>query len=92
VTGLGAKTDIELKDADRAKKGLSAGRVEVTEIRERWAALVNEHLAERGHRARVDHRSLEAQGVDREPTVHKGHVVTAIERRGERAYVAERIG
>lgn len=89
--GLSAKTDIELKDADRAKKGLSSGRTEVTAIRERWATLVNQHLEEHGHESRVDHRSLEAQGSDREPTYHKGPAVTAIERRGERTQVAERI-
>jgi hypothetical protein len=90
-TSLGVKTDMELKDTDRAKKGLSAGRVEVTAIRERWAALVNERLAEHGHDAQIDHRSLAAQGEDRDPTVHKGHIVTAIERRGESAHVAERV-
>jgi hypothetical protein len=89
--GLAGKTDIELKDADRAKKGLGSGRVEVTAIRERWATLVNAHLEEHGHVARIDHRSLEAQGVDRDPTYHKGPAVTAIERRGERTAVAERI-
>ena len=87
--GLGAKTDIELKDADRQKKGLSSGRVEVTAIRERWAALVNGYLEEHGHTARIDHRSLEAQGVDRDATYHKGPTVTAIERREVRATVAE---
>ena len=90
-TSLGAKTDMELKDTDRAKKGLSAGRVEVTAIRERWAALVNERLVEHGDDAQIDHRSLAAQGEDRDPTVHKGHIVTAIERRGESAGVAERV-
>ena len=77
-TGLGAKTDIELKDTDRAKRGLGSGRVEVTAIRERWASLVNAYLEEHGHAARIDHRSLEAQGVDRDPTYHKGPAVTAI--------------
>ncbi|MCJ7592608.1 MAG: MobA/MobL family protein [Woeseiaceae bacterium] len=90
-TGLAAKTDIELKDADRAKRGLSSGRVELTEIRERWASLVNEHLEEHGHEARVDHRTLAAQGEVREPSYHKGPAVTAIERRGERTQVSERI-
>jgi len=89
--GLGAKTDIELKDADRAKRGLGSGRNEVKAIRERWAQLVNEHLAEHGHAARIDHRSLEAQGLERDPTFHKGPAVTAIERRGESARVAERV-
>lgn len=88
--GLGAKTDIELKDADRTKRGLCSGKRELVAIRERWAALVNEHLAERGHDARVDHRSLATQGAEREPTFHKGPAVTAIERRAERSFVAER--
>jgi ATP-dependent exoDNAse (exonuclease V) alpha subunit len=91
ATGLDAKTDIELKDADRTKKGLSPGRSEVTAIRSRWAELVNERLAEHGVEARIDHRSLEAQGEMREPTYHKGPAVTAIERRGERTQVAERM-
>ena len=91
TAGLTTKTDIELKDADRAKKGLGPARTEVTAIRSRWAELVNEHLAEHGHAARIDHRSLDAQGIDREPTSHKGPAVTAIERRGEQSRVSERI-
>ena len=46
--GLGSKTSIEWKDADRAKRGLEPGRIEVTAIRSRWSAIVNEHLAEHG--------------------------------------------
>ena len=89
--GLGAKTDIELKDADRAKRGLCSGKHEIKAIRERWATLVNAHLAEHGHSERVDHRSLAEQGEAREPTIHKGPAVTAIERRAERSVVAERM-
>ena len=89
--GLGSKTSIEWKDADRTKRGLESGRVEVTAIRSRWAAIVNEHLAEHGHAARIDHRSLDAQGIDREPTYHKGPAVTAIERRGEETRIVERM-
>lgn len=35
--------------------------------RERWAGHVNERLAELGIDAQVDHRTLEAQGIDLEP-------------------------
>lgn len=35
--------------------------------RERWADHVNERLAELDIDARIDHRSLEAQGIDLEP-------------------------
>lgn len=53
----------------------------VTEWRERFASLQNERLREAGIEARVDHRSLEAQGIDREPTKHLGPAATGYERR-----------
>ena len=79
--GLTEKT----RELDDLKTG------EVTRWRERWATLVNERLAEHGHTDRVDHRSLEAQVLDRDATFHKGPAVTAIERRGESAHVVERV-
>ena len=54
---------------------------EIDRIRARWAELANERLREHGHEARIDHRTLEAQGIDREPTQHLGPTATAIERR-----------
>jgi hypothetical protein len=36
----------------------------VEQWRERWADHVNERLAELDIDARIDHRSLEAQGID----------------------------
>ncbi|MGE0030097.1 MAG: MobA/MobL family protein [Steroidobacteraceae bacterium] len=44
-----------------------------------------------GHEARVDHRSLEAQGLELEPTVHLGPAVSGMERRGIATEVGERI-
>ena len=41
-------------------------------IRERWGTLQNEHLERHGSTARVDHRSLKDQGVDRAPEAHLG--------------------
>ena len=40
--------------------------------RERWADHVNERLAELDIDARIDHRSLEAQGIDLEPQTQIG--------------------
>ena len=40
--------------------------------RERWASVQNAHLERHGHAVRVDHRSLEAQGIDRQPEKHLG--------------------
>lgn len=61
----------------------ATGAQEVTHWREQWAGLTNAALERAGHAARVDHRSLEMQGIDREPTIHLGPSATAIERRGE---------
>jgi hypothetical protein len=74
------------RELDDAKTG------EVVYWRERWAALTNERLEERGVVSRIDHRTLEAQGIDRVPTVHKGPLLTALERKRVRSEVAERVG
>lgn len=61
----------------------ATGAAEVTHWREQWAGLTNAALERAGHAARVDHRSLEMQGINREPAIHLGPSATAIERRGE---------
>ena len=53
----------------------------VSRERSRWAELANAALEQHRHVGRVDHRTLEAQGIDREPTRHRGPGATAIERR-----------
>jgi hypothetical protein len=60
-------------------------------MRARWAELTNEHLREHGIAARVDHRSLAAQGIDRVPTTHLGVAVWGMERRGIDTQVAARV-
>ena len=42
-------------------------RAKVMEVRGAWADAVNRHLERAGHAIRVDHRSLDAQGLDRAP-------------------------
>jgi ATP-dependent exoDNAse (exonuclease V) alpha subunit len=51
--------------------------------REAWANHVNSALAREGIAARVDHRSLAAQGIDREPGTHQGPAVAEMTARGE---------
>ena len=55
------------------------------DFREKWANITNRHLARYGHEARIDHRSLKDQGIDREPTQHLGPYATQLERDGERS-------
>ena len=47
--------------------------------RERWAELANERLAELDIDARIDHRSLEAQGIELEPQTQIGAPAKRIE-------------
>ena len=82
--GFGGKADLERSDKDLRKEGKHTTREFVGFIRKRWADLVNETLERYGHEARVDHRSLEAQGIEAEPTKHLGPTVSAMERRGLR--------
>ena len=56
----------------------------VVEWREKWAEYANRALEQAGIDARIDHRSLKAQGVERIPTVFLSPAVIAMEQRGER--------
>lgn len=59
--------------------------------RPRWCDLQNAALERHGHEARVDHRTLEAQGIQREPQQHLGPAAASMERRtGEKS--EKRIG
>lgn len=59
--------------------------------RGRWAELVNGALERAGHSQRIDHRSLKEQGIDREPTSHKGPAVAGMELRGAPSEVWQRM-
>jgi hypothetical protein len=50
--------------------------------RERWPELTNQLLQERGRDERVDHRSYECQGIDREPGEHYGPAAAYMVSRG----------
>jgi MobA/MobL family len=54
----------------------------VTELRQKWADVTNHHLGRHGIEARIDHRTLEAQGIDRAPTIHLGPGDSRRERHG----------
>ena len=71
--GLGAKT--------RVLDDKLTGPEEVKAMREHWAGLVNRSLRLAGQEARVDHRSLRAQEVDRVPQIHAGPAAIGMERK-----------
>jgi hypothetical protein len=68
----------------------SQGPEAVQALRTRWAELQNRALERAGVEARVDHRSLEAQGIDRDAMQHRGPAVSGIEKRGKASEVSMR--
>lgn len=83
--GLGNKTDLEQEDKALRAQGKDTGRQQIETLRAAWAAQCNRALQRAGHHERVSHKSLAAQGIEREATSHLGPVATAMERRGERS-------
>jgi hypothetical protein len=57
-------------------------REQLGEWREQWAHLANRHLERHGHEARIDHRSLKEQGIDREAGIHLGYAANEMAQRG----------
>lgn len=72
----GDKKERQLKAAER--------KAELLALRQSWEKIGNRHLARHGHAPTLDHRTLEAQGIDREPTKHVGVHAMAMERKGQR--------
>ena len=91
AVGLSAKTTLELHDSRRRELGLPPSINELLFVRERWAAVTNEALRDAHIDARVDHRTLAAQGIDREPYPWIPRIPYEMERRGYRSVVAERL-
>jgi ATP-dependent exoDNAse (exonuclease V) alpha subunit len=89
--GLGRKTTFDLNDDNRRKLGLGRGVEELLFARRRWAEVANVALESAHVDARIDHRSLAAQGITRERKLWIPRVPYEIERRGGRSVVAEQI-
>ena len=50
--------------------------------REKWTHICNKRLQAKGTDERIDHRTLKAQGINREPTIHIGAIAKAMEKAG----------
>ena len=62
---------------------------QLTDWRESWADHQNAVFKELGIDARVDHRSLADQDVDREPTQHLGPVANDMEKKGKGSRIGD---
>lgn len=81
---FGDKALPEQSDSQLRKQGIKSGADLVHDVRALWETQANAALEAAGSGVRIDRRSLQAQGVDRAPTVHLGPSVAAMERRGVR--------
>jgi ATP-dependent exoDNAse (exonuclease V) alpha subunit len=67
----------------KERQGTYKERAEAFEaLRESWEHHANRHLERHGHAARIDRRTLAAQGIDRTATSHLGPHIVAMQRRG----------
>lgn len=80
---LGEKSEIELDRKQCAQRKIPTSQEQISEIREQIALTINKHLELALCQERVNHLSLKAQGIKREPTTHKGKSLCEQERRLE---------
>ena len=80
---LEEKVAREWSDTKRKEHGLEGRKQDLLEAREVWATKVNQILEREQIQERISHVSLKEQGIEREPTIHIGHVACAMEERGE---------
>lgn len=66
------KRVLRLSDSAKDRQGAGLEPKAVDWVRERWEHHANRALERAGVAARIDRRSLEAQGIEREPTIHIG--------------------
>ena len=90
-SGLGAKAGLDMSAFNRERLYLPPGIREMRLLRERWADLANEAMHSAGLAERIDHRTLAAQGIDREPQPRIPYAAVQMERRGERTEAGDRL-
>jgi hypothetical protein len=81
--GFGKKARLwEQQPLGKRKSWQQFEKERLVEWRRLWAVYENRALEKYGYEARVDHRRLKDQGIDREPTTHIGPDANEMERRG----------
>jgi len=89
--GLGTRTILDLSGTERRARGLGPSKDDLLWIRQRWADLTNQALADAGLSQRVDHRSYRLQGLDRDPAVALPQKVFYAERQHGRTAAGDEI-
>ena len=87
--GWGEKYRRQEHEGEKNRKGKDKSWQELqrdwlNEIRQSWQNHCNLELERIGSKERIDCRTLEAQGIEREATQHQGPTATAMERKGKK--------
>lgn len=85
---LGDKSDSELSNTDRSKKGLPPSRQWLKGVREQWADIQNQSLQSH-NLAPVTHKSYKDLGLKFKPTHHLGKNASTMARMGVPTYLEE---
>jgi hypothetical protein len=81
----------DIEPAGFGKKNRDWNQVALLEKwREQWAAQTNRALMAQGFEPTWDHRTLEAQGIERLPQIHLGQAVIEMEQRGIQTELGDR--
>lgn len=73
------------RDFETGKRVIGTSELGSTErLRAQWETIANAALERAGRTERIDRRTLKAQGIAREPTVHEGPRAQAMDKRGAR--------
>lgn len=91
AAGLGGKIGLDLGIHQRHERGLVNSIEEFRALRARTAELVNDALQAAHLLVRVDHRTLAAQGISRDPQAHLPWGAWRDEQRGLYSEIAQRV-
>ena len=79
------------QDGFKKKKNRDWNKRELLEKqRAAWSTYANHALEKAGFEQKIDHRTLEEQGINRIPQIHLGSAVTAMMKRGIATYKGDR--
>lgn len=78
---LHEKSNFDIPDRERKKKGLSSNREELKHIRQTWENIANKILSKKNIEL-INCKSYKNQGIRDTPTIHLGKAATALERKG----------
>ena len=83
ANGWGEKTRELDESVKKDANGQSRGGAEIEIIRQKCAEIINHHLEQAGSLDRVDPRSYERRGINREAQPHLGPAASNMERNGQ---------